>query len=104
ERRTLRDPSVYRIIAVSQYVAAQLAHYDVPPERIEIIPNAAAMPVLSPPQRDSARRAIREALAIPESTPAYLFVAQNPRLKGIQTLLGALQLFKADHIDAVALL
>ncbi len=104
ERRTLADPMVRRFVAVSRYGAEQLRAYDVPADQIEVIPNAAAMPNLSDEARVAARRIIRAGFSIADNEPTFLFVAQNPRLKGVDTLLRALRLLKDEHHPGTALL
>ncbi len=104
ERKTLRDPMVRRFVAVSRYGADQLAAYDVPLDRVEVIPNAASMPRLTDEERQKARQVIRAGFDIPPDEPVYLFVAQNPRLKGVDTLLRALQMLKHDGVPATVLL
>ncbi len=47
ERATLRSPQVKQIVALSPYVAEQLArHYQIAPDRIAIVPNAVSVPTL----------------------------------------------------------
>ncbi len=90
ERRTLTDPSVRRIVAISRYVADQLQrHYHVDPSRIELIPNAADMPTLSSEERRALREQSRRRLGIPQDQLVFLFAALNPRLKGADQLLQA---------------
>lgn len=90
ERRTLTNPSVRRIVAISRYVADQLQrHYHIDPRRIELIPNAADMPALSPEDRRALRERSRRRLGIPQDQPVFLFAALNPRLKGADQLLQA---------------
>ena len=90
EAATLRDPGVRRIMAVSHYVRRQLQDlYDVDAGRIEVLPNAAAMPSADAEQRRRWRRSIRRAFGVAEDQVVYLFAAYNPRLKGLDTLLAA---------------
>ena len=90
ERRTLRDPMVRRFAAVSQYVAEQLTKlYGVDPSRIEVIPNAAAMPEVSDAQRAQWRTMVRKGFHIADDVPVFLFAALNPVLKGVNPLMHA---------------
>lgn len=93
ERRTLRDPFVQRIVAVSRYVQDQLSrHYGIGSDRVDIIPNAAQMPAVSTEDASAWRRDVRQGLRIAEEAVVYLFAAHNPRLKGAETLLRAMAL------------
>ncbi|MEM8495615.1 MAG: glycosyltransferase family 4 protein, partial [Planctomycetota bacterium] len=92
EKRTLADPSVHAVACVSGYVADQLRrHYAFPAERCVVIPNASVMPAVTPDERDTARRDIRQSFGIADDSTVFLFAAQNPKLKGIDTLLPALR-------------
>jgi UDP-glucose:(heptosyl)LPS alpha-1,3-glucosyltransferase len=105
EKRALEDTGLYRVAAVSRYVIRQLQdHYQLPPDRIELIPNAAVMPRVEPEQRAAWRKRIRDSFGIPDSTTVYLFAAINPRLKGYSTLLKALAILKDRHAEVKVLL
>lgn len=105
ERRTLADPAVKRVIAVSRYVQDQLRrHYQFDPSRIELIPNAATMPSVSESQRHTWRDHIRRGFEIPPHSTAYLFAALNPRLKGLFPLLYATQRLVEQGLNPVVLL
>jgi UDP-glucose:(heptosyl)LPS alpha-1,3-glucosyltransferase len=102
EKQTIHDPRVKRIVAISEYVVTQLSeHYSVSRERVEVIPNAATMPVMSEQERAAARLRVRGALGIADETVAYLFAAHNPRLKGFAPLLGAMKKLADAKVDAV---
>ncbi|MEE9213171.1 MAG: glycosyltransferase family 4 protein [Phycisphaeraceae bacterium] len=104
ERRTLRDPRVQRVVAVSRYLADQLERDDrISPNRIEVIPNGAVMPAMSRHRRQTWQQQIRQGFGVPQADPLYLFVADNPRLKGIDPLLRAVKLLK-DRGAALTLL
>lgn len=103
ERKTLFDPMVRRILAVSQYVARQLGHYGVDQNKVEVLHNAAEMPRVSEEQKAIWRRQIHEAFRVPQNTTVYLFSAHNPRLKGLDSLLRAAKLL-ADRQQAFVLL
>ncbi len=91
ERRTLAHPRVYRVAALSRYVIRQLEqHYAFPAERTLMIPNAAVMPHATPAQQRIWREQIRVLHDIPADHTVFLFAAQNPRLKGLGTLIQAL--------------
>jgi len=92
EKRTLADPRVRRIVAVSRYVIEQLAiHYQIDERRVELIPNASVMPQPDAETRAHWRRQVRAGFNIPEDTTVFLFAATNPRLKGFGTLIPALR-------------
>src|SRR5690606_17581624 len=105
ERRTLADPRVRRVVAVSGYVVDQLRrHYQVDEARIDLIPNAAVMPKATAEQRATWRRAVRKAFAVPEDATVYAFVAHNPRLKGYLPLLEAVRRLESRGVNGVVLL
>ena len=105
ERRTLADPAVHRVVALSGYVVRQLEqHYAYPSDKTVIIPNAAVMPPVDDAQRDAWRHAVRRGFGVGDDEVAYLFAAQNPALKGFGTLLDALTIVRANGIPAAALL
>jgi len=105
ERRTLADPAVFRVAALSRYVVEQLEkHYAFPESRTVVIPNAAVMPEADAAQHAEWRSAIRGSFGVDEDAVLYLFAAQNPKLKGFPTLLGALQRLRDRGVNAVVLL
>ena len=105
EAQTLADPRVRRVAALSQYVVRQLEeHYRFPASRTAVIPNAAVMPGGSARQLAELRGPTRRRLQIPEASVAYLFAAQNPRLKGWPTLADALARLQRERVPAVAIL
>ncbi|HEX7010699.1 MAG TPA: glycosyltransferase family 4 protein [Phycisphaeraceae bacterium] len=90
EQRNLADPRVHKIVAVSRYVSQQLQkHYGIDAARIECIPNAAVMPQADEQLKQAWRQQVRESFRVPQEATAYLFAAQNPRLKGFEPLLAA---------------
>jgi UDP-glucose:(heptosyl)LPS alpha-1,3-glucosyltransferase len=105
ERRSLGDPRLFKVAAVSRYVTRQLQrHYRFPDDKVEVIPNAAVMPKVDPAERAAQRKRIRNGFEIPEDVPAYLFAAINPRLKGFEPLMEALAILKDRHVDGRVLL
>ena len=85
ERRTLADPAVHRVVALSGYVVRQLReHHAYPDDRITVIPNAAVMPPVHDAQHDAWRHAIRRGFGVADDEVAYLFAAQNPRAQGVR--------------------
>ena len=105
EKKTLADPSVQAVAAVSGYVRRQLRqHYAVPDHRVVVIPNGAACPEMSDVQRLEARAHIRGSMQIPDHATLFVFAAQNPRLKGFYPLLGALRRLRDQGAQAVVLL
>ena len=105
ERRTLADPRVQRVAALSRYVVRQLEeHYRYPAERTVVIPNAAVMPPVDDETRATWRRSIRRSFGVADGEVAYLFAAQNPGLKGYPTLLNALATVRERGVPAVLLL
>ncbi len=105
EKRAFSHPGLVKVVAVSRYVSRQLQqHYGVSSEKIELVPNAAVMPEVDDRQRAEWRRCIREQFQVPDSTPAFLFAAINPKLKGYSLLLKALAILKDRGVPAVVLL
>ncbi len=89
ERRTLRDPIVKHVAAVSQYVADQVKHYGVDPQRVVVIPNAAQMPTVDQQTQHQWRQRVRRGFDVSESSTVYLFAAHNAKLKGFWPLIEA---------------
>lgn len=105
ERRTVNDPGVRKILAVSGYVAEQLRrHYGVSADRIEVLANASVMPQIDEGQRRLWRQQIRSAFSIDDDAVVYLFAAMNPRLKGFEPLLAALKRVVEKGVKAVVIL
>lgn len=105
EKRTLRNPMIKRIVAVSRYVAQQLTHhYGINPSRVDVIPNGAQMPVIDSAERLASRRRIRNGLDLRQDLPVYLFAAHNPRLKGAEPLLRAVRRLKDRGVNITLLL
>ncbi|MFW6060723.1 MAG: glycosyltransferase family 4 protein [Phycisphaeraceae bacterium] len=105
ERRTMASPMVQRVVAISRYMAEQLQRdYALPSERVELIPNAAAMPNLAGEEREQVRRRLREGFAIPEGATVFLFAAMDPRRKGFEPLLAATRRLADEERELVVLL
>lgn len=105
ERRTLADRQVKRFCAVSRYVAWQLENdYAVNSEMIEVIANGSDMPDPDVDQRRHWRKVIRNGFGISADTPAFLFAAHNPRLKGIDTVLAAMKILRQRGQEAVVMI
>jgi UDP-glucose:(heptosyl)LPS alpha-1,3-glucosyltransferase len=105
EKKSLTDPSVKCIAAVSRYVEQQLLdHYAMDPQRIRLVPNAADMPSPDDEQRSQWRRIVRKGFEVTDQTPLFLFAAHNPWLKGCSTLLRAIRLMQQQGSPAIALM
>ncbi|MEM7680444.1 MAG: glycosyltransferase family 4 protein [Planctomycetota bacterium] len=105
EARTYADPGVRRIAALSGYVERQLqTHFNVAPERIARIANLAAPPAAGPQERAEQRRSFRRALGVDDNVTAFVFAAENPRLKGLPTLMRALERLAPERPNLVVLL
>jgi glycosyltransferase involved in cell wall biosynthesis len=102
ERRTMLDPRVKRFLAVSSYVTDQLTrHYGINPAMIEVLPNAAEMPEVSPERRREWREKVRAGFGVSERSIVYLFAAHNARLKGVVPLLYAAKRLRDAGLDFV---
>ncbi|WP_428386289.1 glycosyltransferase family 4 protein [Mucisphaera sp.] len=97
EQQTLADASVYRWVAISRYMQRQLIDRGVPPERINLIPNAAEAPVLDANLRDERRQQTRQAWQLDNHQIAFVFPAHAPRRKGAVQLLHAFAQAKAPE-------
>lgn len=105
EARTVNDPLVRKIVALSAYVKEQLQrHYHVPDDRIEVIPNAAMVPTVSDTQKRRWKRDVRSGFNVAPGSTLFLFAAQNPRLKGFDTLVRSLNLLQQRGQDVTVLL
>ncbi|MCC7191797.1 MAG: glycosyltransferase family 4 protein [Phycisphaeraceae bacterium] len=105
ERRTLKSSRVKHIAAISSYVTDQLrGHYGFDTSRVTVIPNAAEMPVVDAAQRLQWRQQIRVSHNLADDVTVYLFAALNPRLKGVNELLQAIQRLRQRKVRAHLLL
>lgn len=91
ERRLLATPGGPTVIAISDYVARQLAsHYHVAPDRIARIYNGVDPDTADAESRARDRRRIRAMYAVADDEPLAIMVAHNFRLKGLQSWIEAL--------------
>lgn len=99
EKKTLADPSLHAVAAVSGYVKRQLVeHYGLTDDEVVVIHNGASVPDLTDAEREEARATIRKAFQVPEDATLFVFAAQNPRLKGFGPLVSAMRRLKdAGH-------
>ena len=90
ERRVFR-PGGPLILAVSQYVARQCErHYGASAARVRVVFNGVTVEPVDPDCRAADRRSIRAQYGLSDETVLLLFVAHNLRLKGLGTLIEAL--------------
>ena len=84
-----------RIIAISAMVKNDIIrYYKVPEEKIEVVFNSVDTNRFHPRNRNIYRQSIRTFLNIDDSVVILLFAGHNYRLKGLETLLGALSVLK----------
>jgi len=98
ERRLCGPEHKIVVAALSEYVKSQFVrHYDLPAERIQVIPNAVNtdQPV-DGKDVDAVRATIfkQSGLSSAARPVLFLFAANNFRLKGLQAILHALKLLK----------
>lgn len=95
ERRMLRGRDRPLVLALSDYVVAQLReHYDLPPERIRKVFNGVDPDVSGAEARAANRRDVRALYEIRERDVLALMVAHNFKLKGLRPLIDALTLLE----------
>ncbi len=93
ERKLYTDPDLLHTICVSNFVRDQiLARYPVKHDRISVLYNGVDTKVFSPEERAQRRRRLRESLGVSAEKPVALFVANDWRRKGLETVLRALTL------------
>ncbi len=81
------------LLALSQKVAEEYQHYhNVPPERIRVVYNGVDVERFSPQRRVEFRGPMRERLGIDNDAVLALAVAHNFQLKGVPTLLRAMEI------------
>ncbi len=105
ESRTLKNPCVKKIIAVSEYVRGQLMrHYGVPEDHIALVPNGASIRAGDSTQQASWRTRIRQGFHVSEQAIVYLFAAQKPKLKGFFQLMQAMREIIGQSHQSVVML
>ncbi len=91
ERRNYSPGAYSKVIAVSNGVGRELTrHYDVPPDRIRVIPNAVDVAKFQTSRTTGARARIRADLGIRPDAHVLLFVGKEFRRKGLAPVIGAL--------------
>ena len=95
QKKQFQMRSAKRIIAISAMVKNDIIrYYNVPEEKIEVVFNCVDTNRFHPRNRDIYRRSVRTLLNIDEGVIILLFAGHNYRLKGLETLLGALSVLK----------
>lgn len=83
------------VIAISAMVKKDLINYcRLNPEKVRIVRNGVDLKRFNPRNREVYRDETRKQLDLDENDIFILFVAHNFRLKGLQTLIGALRLIR----------
>jgi UDP-glucose:(heptosyl)LPS alpha-1,3-glucosyltransferase len=96
EHRQMRSAGC--VLAVSELVKSELTRmHDLAPSRIQVVPNGVDTERCSPAHRDAKRAASRRALGLADDEVAFLTVAHNFRLKGVDTALQAIELLARRH-------
>ena len=91
ERLNYRPGAYARVIAVSAGVGRELTeYYDVPPERIRVIPNAVDIARFQPDDAADRRIRVRRAHRIADDETVLLWVGKEFRRKGLEPLIRAL--------------
>ena len=91
ERHAYASPRLKRVIAVSEGTARELEEfYRVPRDRIVVVPNGVDGGVFRPCDDPSARRALRERLALPVDDFIGLFVGGDWERKGVRDAIAAI--------------
>ncbi|MBI1337926.1 MAG: glycosyltransferase [Phycisphaera sp.] len=90
ETMTLHDPRVYRIAAISSYIAQQVRrHYPSAAGKIVMTPNAVEVALPTVEQKAQARTRWRSRLGTPVGRTVVVFVSMDPRRKGLGPLIEA---------------
>lgn len=90
ERDLLKVQRPPFVACLSDYVSRQVAaDYGVPDERRQVIYNGVEPRILPQGEVEAVRARIRSVYGIPADAPLVLFVAHNPKLKGLRELLSA---------------
>ncbi len=108
ERRLSQTPDGPVIAALSEYVAEQFKqHYNTDDKKIGVIPNGVKTDKrVEPPQADKLRSQILAKLKLKEADDPvlFLFVANNFQLKGLLTLIQAMQIATRKNSERPAYL
>jgi len=90
EKNGFRSARLKLAIAISEVVRRDLIErFKLPAEKVPILYNGVDLERFRPPAGDEARRQIRQALGLPEATPAVLFVGNGFARKGLPFMLEA---------------
>lgn len=102
ERRTLADPALRCVVAISPYMAEQVRrHHPAAAERLAMVLNAVDLPVVDAGQRKRWHQEMRRQLAVAEQQTLFLFPAMDPQRKGLLPLLRACQRLACQRQDFV---
>ncbi len=86
-------------MALSHKVAEEFQKFhNIPPERIRVVYNGVDVEQFSPQRRAEFRRPVRRSLGIGENTVLAVAVAHNFQLKGVPTLLRALEILAPKRL------
>ena len=97
QRQTVAEGQI--LLALSHKVAEEFLQYQqVPPDRIRVVYNGVDIERFSPQRRDEFRRSTRQRLGIPDDVVVAVAVAHNFRLKGVPTLLKALEILTPKRL------
>lgn len=95
QKKQFQTRRAKRIIAISAMVKNDIIrYYNVPEEKIEVVFNCVDTNRFHPRNRNIYRQSIRTFLNIDDGVVMLLFAGHNYRLKGLETLLGALSVLK----------
>ena len=87
------------LLAISQKVADEFRLYHhLPPGRIRVVYNGVDVDRFSPSRRAEFRRSMRQSLGIENDTALALAVAHNFQLKGVPTLLRAMEILAPKRL------
>lgn len=101
ERRQYDPARGVKVVAVSHLVRRHLERFrSVHPDQIAVVPNAIDGNRLDVDDPADARREFRQLIGVDDSALVALFVAHNPRLKGLPALLDGLGRRAAEHPEA----
>jgi UDP-glucose:(heptosyl)LPS alpha-1,3-glucosyltransferase len=95
QKKQYRSDGVRRIIAISKMIKSDIVkYYDIPEKKIVVVPNPVDLTRFHPKNREMYRYEKRKKLGIASDVIVLLFVGNNYRLKGVETLLRALPLLR----------